>query len=76
MRTSEVLQVRDALLALAALLRTAPHPSPRALALCRRLLLNGDSPLFDPAASGTLRGAIREATLAFSPDHDTYPPVR
>ncbi len=75
LRTSALLEVHDELLALAALLRTAPHPSPRALALCRRLLIDGDIPLSCPAASGTLRGALREATLAFSPDHETYPPT-
>jgi hypothetical protein len=53
------------------LLRTVPHPPPRALALCRRLLLDGASPLFNPEAAGTLAGAVREARLAFDPDHET-----
>jgi hypothetical protein len=32
------------------------------------------SPLLNPEASGTLRGAINEALLAFDADHETYPP--
>jgi hypothetical protein len=71
---SEALAVRDDLLVLAALLRTAPAPSPRALALSRRLVLDGTSPLFNPEAAGTLKGAVNEALLAFTADHETYPP--
>jgi hypothetical protein len=70
----EVLEARDELLALVAQLRTTPQPPPRALALSRRLLLDGASPLFNPEAAGTLRAAVDEARLAFDPDHETYPP--
>jgi hypothetical protein len=72
-RKNEVLGAYDELLALAAALQTRPHPSPRALALSHRLLLDGTSPLFDPQAAGTLKGAVREALLAFDADHQTYP---
>jgi hypothetical protein len=72
---SEALLARDDLLALAALLRSAPQPSPRALDLSRRLILDGASPLFNPEAAGTLRGAVREALHAFHADHETYPPA-
>ena len=74
-RAREVLEAHDELLSLVALLRTSPQPPPRALALSRRLLLDGASPLFNPEAAGTLRGAVREALLAFDPDHETYPPA-
>jgi hypothetical protein len=70
---AEALLAREELLALAALLRTARQPSPRALELSRRLTLDGMSPLFNPEAAGTLRGAVNEALLAFEADHETYP---
>jgi hypothetical protein len=70
-RKSEVLGARDELLALAAALRTNEAPPARAPALSRRLLIGGDSPLFNPEAAGTLRGAVREALLAFGADNDT-----
>jgi hypothetical protein len=73
-RAREVLASRDELLSLVALLRTTPNPPPRALALSRRLLLDGASPLFSPEAAGTLRGTVDEARLAFHPNHATYPP--
>jgi hypothetical protein len=73
-RAREVQESRDELLGLVARLRTTPEPPPRALALSRRLLLDGASPLFNPEAAGTLRGAVNEARLAFDPDHPTYPP--
>jgi hypothetical protein len=73
-RAREVLASRDELLSLVALLRTTPTPPARALALSRRLLLDGASPLFNPDADGTLGGAVDEARLAFHPDHETYPP--
>jgi hypothetical protein len=73
-RAHEVLASRDELLGLVALLRTTPNPPPRALALSRRLLLDGASPLFNPEAAGTLRGAVNKARLAFDPDYETYPP--
>jgi hypothetical protein len=74
-RKSEVLGAHDELRALAAALRTTDAP-PRALALTRRLLLDAASPLFNPEAAGTLRGAVREALLAFNADHETNaPPV-
>jgi hypothetical protein len=72
-RAGEVLGARDELLGLVALLRTTPQPPPRALALSRRLLLDGASPLFNPEASGTLRGAVDEARLAFDPAPRIYP---
>jgi hypothetical protein len=71
---AEALGSYDELLALVALLRTAPAPPPRALALCRRLVLDGTSPLFNHEAAGTLRGAVNEALHAFDADHETYPP--
>jgi hypothetical protein len=71
---AEALTARDDLLALAARLRTTPDPPPRAMELAARLTFDGTSPLFNPEASGTLRGAINEALLAFDADHETYPP--
>jgi hypothetical protein len=71
---AEALDVRDELAALAALLRTAPAPPPRALALSRELILDGTSPLFNPEAAGTLRGAVNETLHAFDPGQQTYPP--
>jgi hypothetical protein len=71
---AEALGAREELLALAALLRTTPSPSPRALRLCRLLVLDGTSPLYNPEAAGTLLGAVREARLAFDADRETYPP--
>jgi hypothetical protein len=71
---AEALEVRDELLALAALLRTAPAAPPRALALCRELVVDGMSPLFNPEAAGTLRGAVNETLHAFDPGQQTYPP--
>jgi hypothetical protein len=73
-RAREVRESRDRMLSLVALLRTAPNPPPRALALCRRLLLDGASPLFNPGAGRTLRAAVDDARLAFRADHETYPP--
>ena len=70
----EALEAREELLALAALLRTSPSPPPRAMKLCSGLILDGTSPLFNPEASGTLLGAVREARLAFDADPETYPP--
>lgn len=64
-RASEVVDNRHELLALAALLRSTPQPSPRALALTRRLLIDGSSPLFAADASPSLRDAVREARDAF-----------
>jgi hypothetical protein len=72
---SEVLAAYDDLLALAVLLRTAPEPPVRALALARRLLLDGAGPLFNPETADTLGGAVHEVLLAFDADHDTYPPT-
>jgi hypothetical protein len=71
---AEALTAREDLLALAARLRTTPVPPPRALMLSRRLALDGTSPLFNPEAAGTLRGAVNEALLAFDAHHETYPP--
>jgi hypothetical protein len=71
---AEALEVRDELLALAALLRTTPAPPRSALALCRELILDGTSPLFNPEAAGTLPGAVNEARHAFQGDRQTYPP--
>lgn len=70
LRTSEVLAASEELFALAARLRTTPTPSPRALALTRRLLLDAESPLSNPLAAGTLKAAVREALLAFDADHE------
>lgn len=61
----EVLAARDDLLALVAVLRTAPEPSPQALALTRRLLIDSTGPLFQPADAGALARAAREALGAF-----------
>jgi hypothetical protein len=71
---AEALTARDDLLALAARLRTTPDPPPRALELAAELTLDGTSPLFNPEAAGTLRGAVNEALLAFDAHHETYPP--
>jgi hypothetical protein len=70
----EVLAAYDDLVALAALLRTAPAPPVRALALARRLMLDGAGPLFNPETADTLGGAVREVLLAFDSNHATYPP--
>jgi hypothetical protein len=72
---AEVLASRDQLLTLAAALRTTPQPPPRALALCRRLVSDGTSPLHDPHADGTLQGAVHEALHAFEAGHTTNPPT-
>jgi hypothetical protein len=73
-RDAEVLASRDGLLALVAALRTTPHPPPRALALCRRLVIDDTSPLYNPDADGTLQG-VREALHAFEAGHNTNPPT-
>jgi hypothetical protein len=70
---AEAFSAREELLALAALLRTIPEPPARALALCQALILDGTSPLFNPEAAGTLRGAVNEALHAFDADPETYP---
>jgi hypothetical protein len=63
-RAGEVIDDKDGLLALAALLRSTRQPSPRALALTRRLLIDGASPLYVADAPQSLRDAVAQAAGA------------
>jgi hypothetical protein len=63
--SATVIDNRAELLALASLLRSTPQPSPRALALTRRLLIDGASPLYVTDAPQSLRDAVAEAAGAF-----------
>jgi hypothetical protein len=63
----EVLQERALLLELAGLLRAADDAPASALDPVRRLLTDGNSPLYAPSGSGALQAAVLEAMVAL--DH-------
>jgi hypothetical protein len=62
---SEVIATKADLLMLARLLRATPDAPPRALAITRRLLIDGASPLYVADARQSLRDAVAQAVGAF-----------
>ena len=60
---AEVRATRALMLTLASRIRNIQHPGATALTRVRRLLTDGVGPLFAPAAPGTLREVLIQATV-------------